>query len=74
MYQVSIEEAKKTFPKLLKAALEGEEIIIAKGAKPVAKLISINGEKPQRKLGTAKAVITIASDFDEPLKEFSEYQ
>ena len=73
MRQVNIHEAKTHFSKLLKEVLKGEEIIIAKGNKPIAKLISIEGKKPQRKLGTAKGKIKISSDFENPLPDFDDY-
>lgn len=73
MIQVNIHEAKTHFSKLLKEVLKGKEIIIAKGNKPIAKLISIERKKPKRKLGTAKGKIQMAPDFDEPINDFKEY-
>jgi len=73
MHQVNIHEAKTHFSKLIKEVLKGEEIIIAKGNKPIAKLVSIEEKKPQRKLGTAKGKIIVSPDFDEPLNDFKEY-
>lgn len=73
MIQVNVHEAKTHFSKLLKEVLKGKEIIIAKGNKPIAKLISIEGKKPKRKLGTAKGKVQIAPDFDEPINDFEEY-
>lgn len=73
MTQVNIHQAKTHFSKLIKQVLNGEEIIIAKGNKPVAKLVSIDKSKPKRKLGTAKGKIQILPNFDEPLSDFKEY-
>jgi prevent-host-death family protein len=73
MHQVNIHEAKTHFSKLIKKVMDGEEVIIAKGNKPIAKLVSINQSKPTRKLGTAKGRIKMSSDFDEPLTEFADY-
>ena len=73
MRQVNIHEAKTHFSKLLKEVINGNEIIIAKGNKPIAKLISIAENTPKRRLGTAKGLFTIGPDFDEPLDEFEEY-
>jgi len=73
MIQVNIHEAKTHFSKLLKEVLKGKEIIIAKGNKPIAKLISIEGKKLKRKLGTAKGKIKMTPDFDEPIHDFKEY-
>jgi prevent-host-death family protein len=73
MQQVNMHEAKTHFSKLIQKVLNGEEVIIAKGNKPVAKLVSIDGAKPKRKLETAKGKIKIAPDFDEPLDDFKAY-
>lgn len=53
--------------------MNGEEIIIAKANKPIAKLVSFNQNRPKRKLGSAKGKIKIAPDFDEPLDDFKDY-
>lgn len=73
MTQVNIHEAKTHLSKLIELVLQGEEVVIAKGNKPVAKLVLINSLKPQRKIGSAKDQITIAEDFDAPLDGFEEY-
>lgn len=73
MRQVNIHEAKTHFSKLIKEVLNGDEIIIAKGNKPIAKLISIEQPRPKRKLGTAKGKFEIAPDFDLPLNDFEDY-
>ncbi|MEZ4868637.1 MAG: type II toxin-antitoxin system Phd/YefM family antitoxin [Caldilineaceae bacterium] len=74
MTQVTIHEAKTHLSKLIQLALEGEEIIIAKGKQPVVKLVALPEARPQRRLGMyPDAIIYIADDFDEPLTEFVEY-
>lgn len=73
MTQVNIHQAKTHFSKLIKKVLNGEEVVIAKGNKPVAKLVAIDSAKPKRELGTARGAIQIAPDFDEPLGDFDEY-
>jgi prevent-host-death family protein len=73
MYQVNIHEAKTTLSKLIKKVMNGEEVIIAKGNKPVAKLVQVDIKKHNRKLGTAIGKIQIFEDFDTPLDDFKEY-
>jgi prevent-host-death family protein len=41
MYQVNIHEAKTNLSKLIKKVVNGEEVIIAKGNKPIVKLVYI---------------------------------
>ena len=73
MYQVNIHEAKTNLSKLIKKVVNGEEVVIAKGNKPLVKLVYLEGKKPKRKLGTAKGQIKIANDFDAPLNDFEDY-
>jgi prevent-host-death family protein len=71
--QVNLYEAKTQLSSLVERAAKGEEIVIAKAGKPMAKLTSVasNEElKPLRKFGQNLLGITyIADDFDAPLPE-----
>jgi antitoxin (DNA-binding transcriptional repressor) of toxin-antitoxin stability system len=52
----------------------GEEVIIARDNKPVAKLVPFRQIKRRRKLGSAKdKILYIAPDFDAPLEDFKDY-
>jgi prevent-host-death family protein len=73
MTQVNINVAKAHLSELIQKAMLGEEIIIAKDNKPVAKLIALHPEKHKRHLGTAKGLISISKDFNEPLEDFKDY-
>jgi len=66
---VNVHEAKTHFSKLLTRVQTGEEIIIAKAGRPIAKLIPIPLERKPRQPGTAKGKLWIAPDFDAPLPE-----
>ncbi len=65
--EVNIHEAKTHLSKLLVRAALGEEVIIAKAGKPVARLVAIKDRKRKRPLGLAKGEIWVAEDFDAPL-------
>jgi prevent-host-death family protein len=67
MSTVNIHEAKTHLSKLLEAVSNGQEIIIAKSGKPMARLTGISPAKPVRKPGFLKGKIKIANDFDTPL-------
>ena len=72
--QVNIHEAKTQLSKLIKAALNGKEVIIAKGNKPVVRLEVLPEAQGNRKIGNAKGLIlSMDDDFDEPLNDFREY-
>lgn len=73
MHQVNIHEAKTNLSKLIKKVINGEEVVIAKGNKPLVKMVLIQGNKSKRKLGSAKGKIIISKDFDAPLDDFQEY-
>jgi len=52
-------------------ALAGEEIIVAKGENPVAKIVPIPAFKKERTLGGGKGIVKyISSDFDDSVEEF----
>jgi len=70
MTQVNIHEAKTTLSKLLERVMNGEEIIIAKSGKPIARLTPIDRPPCRRTPGSAAGQVVIGPDFDEPLPEF----
>ena len=49
MLQVNIHEAKTNLSKLIQKVVDGEEVIIARGNKPIAKLVELDELKPKRK-------------------------
>jgi antitoxin (DNA-binding transcriptional repressor) of toxin-antitoxin stability system len=87
--QVSLTEAAASLSELVKAAISGEEVIILLndegthpncvafsqeiGNDPAIRLIPLESVKPNRKPGSAKGLIWMSDDFDEPLEEFREY-
>jgi prevent-host-death family protein len=64
---VNVHEAKTRLSKLLRRVQLGEEIVIAKAGKPVARLVPLTEGGPVRKPGSAKGLIRLRSDFDAPL-------
>jgi prevent-host-death family protein len=66
MAQVGMHEAKTTLSQLVERAEAGEEIIIARRGKPVARLVPISGTNSlARVAGALRGQIRIAADFDE---------
>jgi prevent-host-death family protein len=68
--QINIHEAKTHLSELLQRVMNGEEIIIAKGGKPVARLLPFQPAPQPRQPGNDAGLVMIAPDFDEPLAEF----
>jgi prevent-host-death family protein len=71
---VNVAEAKAHFSELIERALLGEEVVIAKGHKPVAKIVRLESPTARRKPGSAKGRVSISPDFDEPLEDFENYR
>lgn len=71
MQTVNIHAAKTQLSRLVDAAAAGEEIIIARAGKPVARLVPLapqaTGQK--RVLGRLAGVLTVPADFDAPLPD-----
>jgi len=67
MIQVNIHDAKTNLSKLLEAVARGEEVVIAKSGRPVAKLVPL--PRLEKSPGRLKGKIRIAEDFDAPLPE-----
>jgi prevent-host-death family protein len=69
MHTVNTHQAKTNFSRLIDAVMHGEEIIITKAAKPIAKLVPITAIKRKRKPGALRGKIKIAKDFNAPLPD-----
>jgi prevent-host-death family protein len=65
----TVHQAKTQLSKLIAAALEGEEVIIARGAKPVVKLTPVEPARKKRVFGALKGKIALTDAFFEPLPE-----
>jgi prevent-host-death family protein len=66
-HQVNIHEAKTQMSKLIELAQGGEEFIIAKAGKPVARIVPLG--KIKRKLGILDGKIEVPDNFNEPLPD-----
>lgn len=69
MTTVTVEEAEANFGAILERAITGEEILIARGDHPVARLSPVAGAHRRRVPGSARGKIHLSPDFDEPLSE-----
>jgi prevent-host-death family protein len=69
MRTVNIHAAKTQLSRLVEAAAAGEEIIIAKAGKPVARLGPLAGSRQKRRLGVLAGKLQIPKDFDAPLPD-----
>lgn len=66
---VNIYEAKTQLSRLVDEAAAGEEIIIARGGKPVARLGRLVPKARKIRFGVLKGKVRVAADFDAPLPD-----
>jgi prevent-host-death family protein len=64
---VNVHDLKTNYSKYLGQVMRGEEILLGKHGKPVAKLVPLL--QRSRKPGALKGKLWIADDFDEPMPE-----
>lgn len=69
MATVNMFEAKTHLSKLVEMAEHGEDVIIARAGKPVARLTQLKPEKKPIVFGLLKGKLHVADDFDSPLPE-----
>jgi prevent-host-death family protein len=67
--QVNVHEAKTHLSRLLERVEAGEEVVIARAGKPVARLVPVEQSRKRRVPGGWKGLIVIHDDFDAPLPE-----
>ena len=76
-----LDQAQQRFPELVARARRGEDVIITERNQPVVKFVSVEQDatvpviptKRRRRPGSAKGLVHISDDFDEPLEDFREY-
>jgi prevent-host-death family protein len=63
---VNVDEAKTHLSQLLDRAAAGEEIVIARAGRPIARLVALSAASPRRRIpGGWRGKVSIADDFDE---------
>lgn len=67
--QVNVYEAKTRLSQLIDEAASGEEIVIARAGRPVARLVPLEPRREPRKPGGLEGKIWMSDDFDDPLPE-----
>ncbi len=67
MDTVNITEAKRQFSALVERVAAGEEIIIARNGRAVARMVPLATRTTRRPLGRFKGAFIVRPDFDEPL-------
>ncbi len=73
MHQVKLKEAETRLAELIEEVASGEEVVIIRSDGTSFKIVPIGEVGASPKFGSAKGLIKIADDFDEPLADFEEY-
>lgn len=71
MHITNISEAKSQLSALIERVLAGDEVIIGKAGKPVAKIVPYNKTVEKRTPGALKGKIKVSKDFDELPEEIA---
>ncbi len=69
---ITVTEAKTQLSRLIERARAGEEIVIRRGPRPVAKLVAYSPELEPRAPGDLRGKIWMSDDFQEPLEELAD--
>jgi len=67
METVTIHKAKADLSRLIQRACRGEDIVIARGKKPVVRLVALRDAQGNRKPGALKGKLKVGPEFFEPL-------
>ncbi|MBI2897572.1 MAG: type II toxin-antitoxin system prevent-host-death family antitoxin [Deltaproteobacteria bacterium] len=73
MTRVNVAEAKTRLSQLIDAALQGEDVVIARRNRPLVKLTVVHAAKKAGHFGMFKGRIRTSPDFDAPLADFARY-
>ena len=65
--EVNIHEAKTHLSRLLARAIEGEEVVISKAGKPLARLVPFQKPLKKRILGRGRGLMKVPRNFNQPL-------
>ena len=64
---IKVHEAKTNLSKLIEQACHGEEVIIARGATPVVRVVAIGKAQGRREQGVLRGKLRVGPEFFEPL-------
>lgn len=66
--EVGVHEAKTNFSRLLRRVAAGEDVVICRGGRPVAKLVAV-GQQGEREFGHDEGAFAVPDDFDDALPD-----
>ena len=69
METVTIHKAKSTLSQLLAKVEAGQEVVLARGSQPIARIVPYHPAENERRAGSLRGLITVGPEFFEPLPE-----
>lgn len=69
MDPIPIHKAKTSLSRLVAKACAGEEVVIARGKRPMVKLVPVESAEPRRRFGALRGVVTVDDSFFDPLPD-----
>lgn len=73
MHQLELKEAKSRLDELFDEVAKGQEVVITRRDGAAFKIVSVKASQPRPTYGSAKGLIEMADDFDEPLDDLKAY-
>jgi prevent-host-death family protein len=73
MPTMTVEEAQARLPEIIERLAPGEEIVLTRNARPVARLIAQPAAAPRAICGRGRGKLVVVSEDDEHLRGFEEY-
>lgn len=73
MHTVELKEAQGRLAELIAEVASGEEVIITREDGAAFKIVPVTPSAPRPTFGSAKGLVKMAEDFDEPLEDFQAY-
>src|SRR5215472_8757806 len=73
MHTVGLKEAEERLAELIDEVANGEEVMITREDGTTFKIVRVVPMAPYPKFGSAKGLVKMAEDFDEPLEDFQAY-
>ncbi len=70
---MTIEEAQARLPEIIERLAPGEEVVLTRNARPVAKLVAQPADAPRTICGRGRGKLVVVSEDDEHLQGFEEY-
>ncbi len=73
MHELALKEAVSRLAELVAEAANGQEVVITRDDGAAFKLVPFEPESLRPRFGSARGLIEIADDFDDPLEAFKAY-